>query len=411
MAVARRHDKRNLAVMFLDLDRFKFINDSLGHDAGDQLLKEVARRLRASVRETDTVARLGGDEFTVLLPEISGPQSAETVAAKILAATREPYRLADKELFVTSSIGISLYPADGEDAETLMKNADTAMYHIKEQGRAGYCFYTTELSARTVRRFQLESELHQALQRGEFQLHYQPQYDMETGKITGVEALVRWNHPRLGGIAPAEFLPLAEETGLIVALGEQVLATACRQAAQWRKEGRDVPTLSVNLSPRQFFHEGLADMVKRTLAASGLPAAVLELEIAESLAMQDIERTTAILSKLTKTGVKVAIADFGVGFHSAVNDLRRMPISAIKIARSFVRELGADPQNAAVMEGIISMSRNLGVKVFAIGVANREQLDRLRRMRCDHVQGHLLSRPLPAEEIAALLERAAPSPN
>ncbi|MFN7086735.1 MAG: putative bifunctional diguanylate cyclase/phosphodiesterase [Burkholderiales bacterium] len=409
LAVARRHDKRNLAVMFLDLDRFKFINDSLGHDAGDQLLKEVARRLRASVRETDTVARLGGDEFTVLLPEISGPQSAETVAAKILAATRQPYHLADKELFVTSSIGISVYPADGEDAETLMKNADTAMYHVKEQGRAGYCFYTAELSARAVRSFQLESELHQALQRGEFQVHYQPQYSVETGRITGVEALVRWDHPRFGQVPPIEFLRLAEETGLIVALGEQVLTAACRQAAQWRKEGKDVPTLSVNLSPRQFFHEGLADMVKRVLAASGLPAAVLELEITESLAMQDIGRTIDILNALSKIGVRVAITEFGVGFHSAVSDLRRMPISAIKIARSFVRELGADPQNVAVMEGMVNMSRNPGVRIFAVGVESREQLDKLRRMQCDHVQGHLLSRPLPAEEVATLLERTAPS--
>ncbi|MBI2311288.1 MAG: EAL domain-containing protein [Betaproteobacteria bacterium] len=406
LAVARRRGDQPVAVMFLDLDRFKFINDSLGHDVGDQLLKEVARRLRASVRETDTVARLGGDEFTVLLPEISDPKSAELVASKILAATRQPYHIRDKELFVTTSIGISLYPGDGRGGEDLMKNADAAMYHVKGQGRAGHCFYAPELGTHTLRHVQLEGELHRAIERNEFSVLYQPQLSLETGKMIGVEALVRWNHPRLGQIPPAEFLHLAEETGLIVPIGEWVLATACSQASSWRAQGFEPLLVSVNLSPRQFYHDNLMEMIGKALGSSGLPAQCLELEISEALAMQEVERTIGILEAIARLGVRLAITEFGVGFYSSVNELRRMPINTIKIDRSFVRDLNTDAQNCTLVEGMINLSRGPELKVVAMGVENSGQLDRLRAMRCDHAQGHLFSEPLPAERIPGLLSRA-----
>ncbi len=405
LAIARRHRDQSGAVMFLDLDRFKFINDSLGHDVGDQLLKEVARRLRMSVRAVDTVARLGGDEFTVLLPGIIDPKGAETVAGKILANARQPYFLNDMELFVTVSIGISFYPADGEDPETLMKNADTAMYHIKEQGRAGYCFYSPELSVRTEQHLLLETELHHALKHGEFEVFYQPQIHLESGRILGVEALVRWNHPRQGLVPAGDFLHLCEETGLIVPIGEWVLRTACQALSSWFKQGHDL-TLSINLSPRQFHHDNLVDTVVRALAASQLPARCLELEVAESLAMQDLARTTRTLGALAARGVRLAITEFGAGFHSSVHDLKRLPVNAIKIDRAFVRDLNADQQNAAFIESMIKLSREPNMRVVAMGVENDEQLLKLRAMRCDGAQGHLISEPLAADRISALLDRA-----
>lgn len=406
LAVARRHGERTVAVMFLDLDRFKFINDSLGHDMGDLLLKEVAQRLRAAVREVDTVARLGGDEFTVLLPEVAERKNVELVASKILAATRQPHRLKDRDLFVTASIGVSLYPGDGQDADTLMKNADTAMYHVKEQGRAGYCFYTEELSTRAIRHLQLESELHQALPRNELNLFYQPRLSLDTGKIDGVEALLHWTHPRLGEVPLAEFLDLAEETGMIIPIGEWMLQAACRQTASWLKQGFTPLTLSLSLSAHQFYHDKLVETIGKTIAASSFPATCLELEITESLAMRDVERTIGIMEALARLGVKLAIAEFGVGFYSAVNELKRMPVSTVKIDRSFVRDLNDDPANAVLVEGMIKLSRGAELKVVAMGVENHWQLEKLRALRCDNAQGHLFSAPLPADQIAALFKRS-----
>lgn len=406
LAVARRRNTGQwVAVMFLDLDRFKFINDSLGHEAGDQLLKEVARRLRGAVREMDTVARFGGDEFTVLLPEIKEPKNAEAIAAKILEVTRQPYRLGNKDLFVTTSIGVSLYPDHGKDAETLMKNADTAMYHIKEQGRAGYCFYNTELSARSIRHLQLETEIHKALRLGEFSVLYQPQVNIETGRAAGVEALLRWNHPQLGQIPAAEFLGLAEETGLIIPIGEWVLKTACAQAAAWLKQGLGLSTLSVNLSPRQFHHDKLVETVGAALTSSGFPADGLELDIVEGLAMQDVERTIGILQALSALGIRLAITEFGMGFHSSVSDLKRMPVNTIKIDRAFVRDLNDNPENFGIVAGLVNMTRDPGLKVVAVGVESREQLEQLRVLRCDNAQGRFFSTPLPAEGIQALFEK------
>lgn len=409
LAVARRHGDQTVAVMFLDLDRFKLINDSLGHDMGDLLLKEVARRMRASVREVDTVARLGGDEFTVLLPDIAERKNAEMVAGKILAATRQRYDLDGREVFVTTSIGISLYPDDGKDADTLMKNADTAMYHVKGQGRAGYCFYAADLGVRNMRHLQLERELHKALERNEFSVFYQPQLNLKTGKIIGVEALVRWNHRQLGLISPPEFLHIAEEAGLTVSIGEWVLQTACRQAVSWLGQGFDPLILSVNFSPRQFYHDNLAETIRKALAASGLPADHLEVEITEGLAMQDVEYTVGILKTLARLGVRLAITEFGMGFHSSIDDLRRMPVNTIKIDRSLVRDLNGDPESLSIVAGMINMPRGSQVKIVAVGVENREQLEKLRAMRCDHAQGHLFSEPVPADEISGLLHRIFPT--
>ena len=406
LAVARRHGKQVVAVAFLDLDRFKFINDSLGHDVGDLLLKEVARRLQAAVREVDTVARLGGDEFTLLLPEVADTQSVEVAAARILAATKQPYRLKDKDLFVTISIGISLYPRDGRDADTLMKNADTAMYHVKGQGRAGYCFYTTELNARVVRHLQLEGELHRALEQRTFSIFYQPQFSLQNGKIIGVEALVHWHHPQLGLIPPEEFLQVTEATGLIVPIGGWLLQTACTQVASWLGQGFGPLTLSVNLSPLQFHHDSLAKVINQALATSGLPADCLELEIAESLAMQDVERAIVILATLKQLGVRLALAEFGAGFYSAVNELKRMHVHTIKIDRAFVRDLNGSPDNSNVVASMISVSHEPRLRVVAMGVENQHQAEKLRLMHCHDAQGHLFSEAAPADALTRLLRGA-----
>ncbi|HET9652381.1 MAG TPA: EAL domain-containing protein, partial [Usitatibacter sp.] len=398
LAIARRHEVQHVAVMFLDLDRFKFINDSLGHKVGDLLLKEVARRLKDAVRESDTVARLGGDEFTVLLPEIAGIEGAEAVAEKMLEATRQPYRLGDKDLNVTTSIGIAMFPQDGRDADTLMKNADTAMYHVKAQGRAGYRVYDAELSAHVRRHLELEGELRRALATSQLKVLYQPQMSIETGAPIAVEALLRWSHPRLGLIEPKEFLDLAEQTGEILPIGRFVLETACRDAAGW--EG--ALGVTVNLSTRQFQHDGLVGDVSHALAMSGLPPERLEIEIAEGLAMMDVDRTIERLERLASLGVRLAISEFGMGFHSSISDLRRMPVNAVKIDRALVRDLDRGPDNLGVMAGVIGMARDPRLAVVAVGVESREQLEQLRRLNCDNVQGHYFSEPVTAREIAAI---------
>ncbi|HET9576327.1 MAG TPA: EAL domain-containing protein [Usitatibacter sp.] len=405
LAIARRHEDPHVAVMFLDLDRFKFINDSLGHKVGDLLLKEVARRLKESVRESDTVARLGGDEFTVLLPEIAGIGGVESVAQKILEATRQPYRLGDKDLNVTTSIGIAMFPQDGKDVDTLMKNADTAMYHVKGQGRAGYRVYDAELSARMRRHLELESELRKALAGSQLKVLYQPQMSLETGMPIAVEALLRWRHPRLGLIEPGEFLDLAEQTGEIVPIGRFVLETACRDAAGW--QGAPPLGVTVNLSTRQFQHDGLLRDVSHALAMSGLAPERLELEIAEGLAMRDVERTIERLRELSRLGVRLAISEFGMGFHSSISDLRRMPVNAVKIDRALVRDLDRSPDNVSVMAGVIGMARGPRVSVVAVGVESRDQLQHLHRLKCDNAQGRYFSEPVTAREIAAMKVVAA----
>ncbi|MBK7659225.1 MAG: EAL domain-containing protein [Betaproteobacteria bacterium] len=399
--VAARRATGQLAVLFLDLDRFKQINDSLGHDAGDELLRQVAQRLRGAVRESDTVSRLGGDEFTLLLPQVDGAAGAGRVAETVLEAVRRPYRLGERDLRVTTSVGVALGPDHGDDAETLMKHADTAMYHAKEQGRAGYRIYDAELGARLDRRLRFSEELQRALEEGELRAYYQPQISLDTGAMTGVEAVLRWQHPGKGLLGPSDFAGLADETGLLLPVGEWLLREACSQVARWLAEGRDL-VLTVNVLPRQFHHEGLAASVARVLAETGLAPARLELDIDESLAMRDVERTIAILRSLAALGVRLAIAEFGQGLHASVGDLRRMPIDAVKVARAVVRDVADDPDGFRSVSILAALGRQDRLEVVAVGVETSEQLEILRRMRCDNAKGRYLGEALPASSISAL---------
>lgn len=403
LAFAHRLKHVNVAVLFMDLDRFKFINDTLGHDAGDVLLQEVAERLHGCIRAADTVARLGGDEFTVLLPEVEHTDEALLVASKVIDAMKRPFHLAGQELYVTVSIGISMYPKDGADVDTLMKNADAAMYHVKGQGRAGFHLYTDDLSLQTMRRLELQNQLYSALDRGEFILHYQPQMDLASGAIYGVEALIRWRHPGLGLVSPAEFIPVAEETGLIQSIGAWVLEEACRQAKAWLDMGIPLQ-VAVNLSARQFQKEDLAGFVTRTLRLSGLPPRQLELEITESVAMEHADFTVRTLQSLTSLGIQTAIDDFGTGY-SSLSHLKKMPLSTLKIDRSFVQDLITDPDDAAIVTAVITMAHSLNLNVIAEGVESHEQLLRLRQLGCERAQGFLLGRPVPPGEITALLQK------
>lgn len=401
LAFAQRLKHQNVAVLFMDLDRFKFINDTLGHDTGDQLLQEVAVRLHKCVRATDTVARLGGDEFTILLPEVDHADEALLVASKILEAMKQPFILAGQELFVTASIGISMFPKDGESVDTLMKNADAAMYHVKGQGRAGFHLYTDDLSLQTMRRLELQNQLYSALDRSEFVLHYQPQVDLATGTIYGVEALIRWRHPTLGLVPPAEFIPVAEETGLIQSIGAWVLEEACCQGKAWLDMGIRLQ-VAVNLSARQFQKKDLTGFVTRTLHLCGLPPELLELEITESTAMENAEFTVHAMQSLTQLGIQTAIDDFGTGY-SSLSHLKKMPLHTLKIDRSFVNDLMTDSDDSAIVTAVITMAHNLNLNVIAEGVETDEQLQRLRTLGCERAQGYLLGCPMPPHEITTLM--------
>jgi diguanylate cyclase (GGDEF)-like protein len=401
--VQAHRNERLVAVMLLDLDRFKAINDTLGHTMGDLLLKSVAERLATCVREDDTVARLGGDEFTVLLPEIRYIQDAAAVAQKILDALAQPFFLDGHEVFIGASIGISLYPFDDE-LSALLRNADTAMYVSKQHGGNTYQFYTAEMSTASLRRLSLEGALRRALERGEFVLHYQPQIDLARGEIVGAEALVRWQHPDLGLLGPMEFIPLAEENGLIIPLGEWVLRAACAQNRAWQNAGLPPIRVAVNLSVRQFHQKNLADIVARILGQTGLDAHRLELEITESCLMQNTQTTVTLLTELNRLGVRISIDDFGTGY-SSLAYLKRFPIDTLKIDRSFVCDIDTDPNDAAIVKAIIALAQSLEMHVIAEGVETQNQLDFLRTYQCNEIQGYLISRPLPAGDFAALLAR------
>jgi diguanylate cyclase (GGDEF)-like protein len=402
ISAAHRYS-RTLAVAFLDLDRFKQINDTLGHEAGDELLKEVATRLRGCIRESDTVARLGGDEFVVLLPELTDEKHAATVAQKILSVIAKPYLLIGQEFRITASIGISTCPQDGLDEQTLTKNADIAMYQAKAEGRNNFQFYSEKLNANSLERLTLESSLRRALDRNEFRLNYQAKRDVESGRITGMEALLRWEHPDLGTVPPLQFLRVAEETGLIVSIGKWVLRTACAQNVAWQALGVPPLSIAVNLTVMQFADEHLLTDVAAILKNTGMSPHLLELEIAESLLTHDVEKTLRILTGIKALGVRIAIDDFGTGY-SSLATLQRFPLDTIKIDRSFIRDVVGDSDDKGLASAIIAMGKSLSKTVVAQGVETREQAEFLRMHACDELQGFYFEKPLPAEAFTLLLQ-------
>jgi diguanylate cyclase (GGDEF)-like protein len=402
---ARRH-QRQFAVLFIDLDRFKIINDSLGHDAGDVLLVEIADRLRKALRSSDVVARLGGDEFVVILEETADRDGIERIAGDLLAVLSQPLQLSGHECHTTASIGIAMYPSDGSDVQTLTKNADMAMYLAKEDGKNDFRFFTKEVRNQSIERLTLETALRRALERNQFALHYQPKVDMATGQITGVEALLRWTHPELGVLPPMQFIPLAEETGLIVPIGRWVLKEACAQNMDWQRRGLRPVSMAVNLSPRQFVDEHLLQDIDEALAASGMSPVLLQLEVTESMVMRNVSRAVKVLDAIQSRGIRLAIDDFGTGY-SSMSLMKQFPIDTIKIDRSFVRDLPRDSEDQAIAQAIISMGKALGMTVIAEGVETAEQQAFLRDHACDEMQGFLFSKPLPAQQMADLL-RSAP---
>jgi diguanylate cyclase (GGDEF)-like protein len=398
--------QRQLSVLFIDLDRFKIINDSLGHDAGDALLVEIASRLRNALRSSDVVARLGGDEFVVILEQTAASDDVETVARNLLDVLSQPLQLSGHECHTTASIGIATYPADGVDAQALTKNADIAMYLAKEDGKNGFRFFTNEGKTQSIERLTLETALRHALERNQFALHYQPKVDLASGQITGVEALLRWTHPELGVLPPMQFIPLAEETGLIVPIGRWVLKEACAQNMAWQRRGLRPVSMAVNLSPRQFADAQLLQDIDEALATSGMSPVLLQLEVTESMVMRNVPRAVKVLDAIQSRGIRLAIDDFGTGY-SSMSLMKQFPIDTIKIDRSFVRDLPKDSEDQAIAQAIISMGKALGMTVIAEGVETIAQQTFLRNHACDEMQGFLFSKPVPPQQLADLL-RSAP---
>lgn len=394
---------RTIAVLFIDLDRFKVVNDTLGHSVGDLLLKQVAIRLMDCVRKNDTIARQGGDEFIILLDNTTKKET-KLIANKILRIVSYPFSLSGNEVYITPSIGISLYPQDGIEIETLIKNADMAMYDAKGKGKNNYRFYSARVDENNIRRGQVETKLRRALQNHEFQVFYQPKICLHTNEIMGFEALIRWNEPELGMISPAEFIPIAEETGLIVPIGNWVLKEACKQNKVWQDAGYPPMRICVNLSARQFQTESFVNTVKSILKKTNLDPQYLDLEITETLAMYNVEKSIEILHALKSLGVYLALDDFGTGF-SSLSYLIKLPIHAVKIDRSFIQDLHKYDQSKDVVKAIIQVARNLNKMVVAEGVETKEQLEFLRLQQCDAVQGYYFSRPLPAAQAEELLEK------
>jgi len=394
---------RSIGVVFLDIDHFKFVNDSLGHNTGDKLLQKVAERLLESVRDGDTVARLGGDEFILILNDQTGQEVIYRAMQRIISNITEPVEIDGQELLVTASAGISLYPQDGPDVETLLKNADAAMYRAKEKGRNNFQFYTAEMNRQVNERLKMESSLRRALERNELELYYQPRIRVADGALVGCEALLRWQHPELGLTLPERFIGLAEETGLIIPIGEWVIRTACARARTWQKDGAPPLSVSVNLSMRQFRQEALSSAVDDALRVSGLDPRLLEMELTESLVMQDTEAAIRVLERLREIGVKLSVDDFGTG-HSSLSYLTRLPISALKIDQSFVQAIRGTGESGEgiVAQAIISLGHNLNLKVVGEGVETAVQFDFLKRHSCDEVQGFHFGRPVPAAEFERL---------
>jgi diguanylate cyclase (GGDEF)-like protein/PAS domain S-box-containing protein len=400
--LARRHGYR-IAVLFMDLDRFKHINDSLGHVVGDQLLQAVAVRLERCVRESDTVGRQGGDEFVVVLSELDAAENAGISAAKLLAALTLPYHIGPHDVHVPVSIGVSIYPDDAEDAETLINNADTAMYHAKEAGRNNYQFFRQEMNIRAVERQFIEGSLRVALERNEFSLHYQPKMDLGSGTIIGVEALLRWRHPERGFIPPAQFVPIAEDTGLILPIGKWVLREACRQARAWIDAGLQPVQIAVNISAVEFRSKDFVETVRTILNETKLDPRWLELELTETVLMKHAESTVAMLKSLKEIGVQLTVDDFGTGY-SSLSYLRQFPVDALKVDQSFVHEISSRSDDAVIVSAVISMGNSLKKRVIAEGVETREQLDFLTAEGCEEAQGYFFNRPMVADQFAKLLE-------
>ena len=395
---------RRAAVLCLDLDRFKFVNETLGHDAGNALIKSVARRLLECVRPGDSVARLEGDEFAMVFADVAQPDDAYRVLHRIKERFALPLAVDGHNLFVTLSIGVALYPLDGADADTLLRNAEAAMYQAKEHSGDTHRFYAAQMTAASVERLALETGLREALERGEFLLHYQPQVDLKSGRITGVEALVRWRHPERGLVPPATFIPLAEETGLIVPIGVWVLHEACHQARAWQKEKPEAIRVAINLSPQQFREPGLSETVRRILGETGLDPHLLDIELTESVLAGNSDSVAGVLGELEQLGIQISIDDFGTGY-SSLSHLKRFPVDVLKIDQSFVRDCTTDPDDAAIVQAIITMAHALGIQTIAEGVETKEQLEFLRRNGCDAMQGFYFSRPVPAEEITRMLRK------
>ena len=401
VAIARAKNQA-LGVLFISLDQFKKVNDSLGHGPGDSLLKEFAERLKSCISKSDTVARFGSDEFALLRSQINGTKDVIETIGSLSQVLKFAFDLPGHELFATASVGVSLFPLDGDDSQTLLKNAGAALYKAKKSGGANYQFFTADMHDLATSRLALETNLRRAIQNEEFLVHYQPRVAVDSLAITGVEALVRWQHPQLGLVPPGQFIPLAEDTGLIVPIGEWVLRTACKQGRRWRDEGFAPIQIAVNICARQFHDQDLSQTVIRILEETGLPASNLELELTESSIMQDAEFAAGVLSRLKSMGIKISIDDFGTGF-SSLSSLKKLPIDALKVDRTFVRDVTSDTDDAALVNAIITLAHNLRLKVIAEGVETEAQLRFLQVLRCDEIQGFLFSKPLPADELASNL--------
>ena len=404
--VLAKQNKTLLAVMFLDLDRFKIVNDTLGHGVGDQLLKAVVGRLRNCVRDRDFISRWGGDEFTILLPDASTQKDVDAIACRIHKALKNPFQLDGHSVYVGGSIGISLYPENGKDAETLLKNADTALYRVKENGRSNHEFYSQSFRTESMERLTLEADLRDALGRDELLLYYQPRMNAQTGEIIHLESLIRWQHPKMGLVSPGKFIPLAEETGLIIPIGEWVLKTACAQAKVWKDMGLTMG-VGVNLSPLQFQDKSLYGYISEALESTGLPPGMLELEITETAAMQNLEFAQKTLGQLSDMGISLAMDDFGVGYAS-LRYLQQLPFDTLKVDQSFIRDLDVNPADAVILEAILTLGHGLGLEVVAEGVETEILKEKLLEMSCQYMQGYWFSRPLPVAAVTELLLSAKP---
>ncbi|MBI1891483.1 MAG: EAL domain-containing protein [Burkholderiales bacterium] len=401
MTYAKRHGTQ-LAVLFMDLDNFKHINDSLGHLIGDKLLESVAHRLNGQVRQSDTVCRQGGDEFVILLLEDTHAENAAITAEKIVQSLAQPHHIDEHELHITTSIGISLFPTDGIDADTLVKNADTAMYHAKKKGRNNYQFFKNDMNIRAVERQSIEADLRRAIDRQEFILHYQPKVNLKSGEIIGAEALIRWNHPSKGTIFPNSFISIAEDCGLIIPIGRLVLRQACKQAKEWINQGMPAITVAVNISALEFRHQDFFKCVREILQETGLDAGFLQLELTESVLMRNVESSTTILQALKEMGVQLAVDDFGTGY-SSLSYLNQFPIDVLKIDQSFVRNISANKSNGVIVSAVISMGASLNQRVIAEGIETQEQLSFLNAQDCSEGQGYFFGWPTPPQDFAEIL--------